>query len=54
MAIFCCPLHLHKGRSPRRSAPRDDGEVYAPRDDGEVYAPRDDVGLSRHCEGVSP
>ena len=26
MAIFHCTLHLHRGRSPRRHAPRDDGE----------------------------
>ena len=29
VAIFHCPLHHHKGRSPRRFTPRDDGE-YVP------------------------
>ena len=33
MAIFHCTLRLHRGRSPRRYAPRDDGEVCAPRND---------------------
>ena len=62
MAIFHCALHLRRGRSPRRYAPRDDGEVCAPRNDTLyvcfscfVIARREPwQSLSRHCEGFSP